>query len=155
MATVILGETAVTLTDFTGKKGVTKINTVALDSTNFDAQSALISTYVTALGALTDSALNHRTSGNVISTVPPVAAGSTANRSARIASTYVDQTTGRAYTTVISGRKDSAVPQIAGQPNINIAASPYSAYAAAFNALAVSIAGNAVLITKARWVGRN
>jgi hypothetical protein len=115
----------------------------------------LIDAYVTALGALTDGALNHLTSGNVINTVPPGAPGSTANRSARIASTYVDTATGRSYTTVISSRKDSAVPQVAGQPNINIGASPYSAYVTAFNNLAVSVAGNTVAITKARWVGRN
>jgi hypothetical protein len=155
MATVILGETAVTITDFTGKKGVTKINMIPLSAANFDSVTVLIDAYVTALGALTDGALNHRTSGNVINTVPPGAPGSTANRSARIASTYVDTATGRSYTTVISSRKDSAVPQVAGQPNINIGAAPYSAYVTAFNNLAVSVAGNTVAITKARWVGRN
>lgn len=152
----LLGEYDATLIDRRSKASTQRLSGLALTAANIVAQSGLWASLAgdyanVSLGTLTRWSIGNVT--QVINPSPPT--DDNAIRGSKWAVSFYDATTGFKFTTQIPVAKFAGQPFVAGQDYVDLAQAPFTTYKTDFEAVVKSRAGNAVVITKIRAIGRH
>jgi len=154
------GKIGYTFTDISGENSRTDIYVADLTAGNIAATLAAADPTGTGnLGAaIAALSLCQPSSYDVLALKAPGSATAPTNNYAQrelaLMVTYQDNTTNRLYRVSIPG-PDWATIGLAGTDSVNTANAAWTAFVAAFEAIAVSQDGNAVTVTGGHLVGRN